>query len=64
MKLKSKLLDILRDRLHKQPQQQSSQAAIPDDPQVTQAMADKIADDARKHRLAIEKSTEQEEGED
>jgi hypothetical protein len=54
MKLTSKLLDILRDRLHKQPPQPDNQTDIPADPQVTQALADKIVEDARKHRLAIE----------
>jgi hypothetical protein len=62
MKLKSKLLDILRDRFRKQPQQRGEQPAIHDDPRVTQALADKIVDDARKHRLAIEGQDGEEDG--
>lgn len=54
MKLTAKLLNIFRNRHRKEPQQQSNQAGIPDDPRVTRALADKIVEDARKHRLAIE----------
>jgi hypothetical protein len=62
MKLMSKLFNILRDCLHKQPPQQGSQSDITDDPQVTQALADKIVEDARKHRLAIEGQDGEEDG--
>jgi hypothetical protein len=54
MKLKARLLDILRGRLRKRLVWRSRIPDVPDDPQVTKAIADKIVADARKHRLAIE----------
>lgn len=62
MKLKAILLDILRGRLRKRLVWRSRIPDVPDDPRVTKAIADKIVDDARKHRLAIE--GDREEGED
>jgi hypothetical protein len=54
MKLNSRLLDVLVHKLLKRPFHVAKPPEVSDDPQVTKAIADKIVDDARKHRLAIE----------
>lgn len=54
MKIIIRLLDILRNRLRKPLVWRARIPDVSDDPRVTKAIADKIVDDARKHRLSIE----------
>lgn len=54
MKIIIRLLDILRGRLRKPLVWRARIPGVSDDPRVTKAIADKIVDDARKHRLSIE----------
>jgi hypothetical protein len=60
MKIIYGLLDTLRGRLCKRLVWRARIPDVAEDPRVTKAIADKIVDDARKHRLTIEGDMEQE----
>ena len=62
MKVTARLLSVFRAKFHRRKPDEADHPEMPEDPQVTQAMADKIVEDARKHRLAIEGEDGEEDG--
>jgi hypothetical protein len=61
MRQLSRLLGILLGHLRKPLVWRSRIPDVSDDPQVTKAIADKIVNDARKHRMSIEEEEGEEE---